>query len=1175
MSGLMQFFRGQCKTLRTALFVAAFLSGVAFGQSEVGQISGRVFDQNGAVIPGGVVKAKNLDNGIEREATTNSDGLYIITSLPPGLYEINIQCQGFAVRTRKVRIFVGSIVRFDPQMSVTPVTVDENIVENSGGVDINTQTAQLSDPVSGRLLNELPTITRDPYSLVTLSGNATPFAITPFAVANSPAIITAPDQAFAIDGQPPTTNSVHLDGGENIVNYWSTLGQRIPLAGVQELNVITNGFRPEYGRFLGGLIDVASRQGTSSWHGQVYTFYRGDALASNSFDNNARGLARGHLVGNQPGYGIGGPIIKDKLTFFSSTEGIIQRSRIDRVAFIPTDALLAASPGTATFFPPVGARPPITGPVLTVADTLALLGTTAAASPGPFAALGPAFPAFGTTVVNVNNDFGAGLPQDTLLTVNRFDYTLSNNSLIYGRYAYVDRDIYRGAFGFNPFAGYNTGVGEINHNAAINWMQSLGPLKCCPSPGTSTWVMNLKAQYERINLSRNVDTSTTVAPRLFLLGVPGAGFGGVSTAFPGDQPFDPGLNSTLTGPLNLGQVALDFIGGWGGNNLVRFGASYYYFQDNRFVNSFQNGLYELQGGVPAALDNFVLGTASSFSVAINPAASGAVPGGPITLPVTSPNFNRSVSEHDFALYFNDSWRITPRVNLVLGLRYDFFGAPKARNGAVFQNFFLGPGSTLPTQVSTGILATPNTVLPNGTIVNDRLVDRDTHNVAPRIGVAWDLSGGSASCCSGVTRRTTLRAGYGMTYERLFYAFSPFFQSTTSFGIPSVTAGTPGVPIGSIPVSPSNFGPFGGAAGVAPFAFTPLVRGIETNISTPRVHFWNVTLEKEISLNTVAALHYAGAAGRDLFTLSNVNRPGSAAAFLGSTDPTARLNPNFGPIFFLTSDGRSNYNAFIAEVTNSTWRTAGLSFTARYRFSKSLDNVSTIFGNNVGTFGNSFTPNLLSPFDPNFDYGRSDWDATHRFVGSFTWELPFDWFTQRCCNGATTQSGWQKLVFGGWALSGIVVAQSGLPFTPFNCTGALTAETPCPRAALAPGVVLDDVDRPSGGDAVASTTVPNFSNFLGTGIFAPTTATTALPPFPANTPGRNVFQGPNFWNFDFGVYKRFGITEDISVQLRSEFYNIFNHTNLFTPTAVDVGANPFVPAFRNGQRFIQFGARILF
>jgi hypothetical protein len=368
------------------------------------------------------------------------------------------------------------------------------------------------------------------------------------------------------------------------------------------------------------------------------------------------------------------------------------------------------------------------------------------------------------------------------------------------------------------------------------------------------------------------------------------------------------------------------------------------------------------------------------------------------------------------------------------------------------------------------------------------------------------------------------------------------------------------------LSTSNFGPLGGAVGTAILPPT-LIRGIQTDLDTPHVHFWNVSLESEISTNTYAALRYVGAAGRDLFTLSNVNRPGSAAAFLGSPDPTARLNPLFGPIFFLTNDGKSNYNAFIAEVTNGTWRTIGLQFTARYRFSKALDNVSSIFGNNIGTFGNSFTPNLLSPFDPEFDYGPADWDATHRFVGSFSWEVPFEWFTNRCCGG----SNWGKQLFGGWQVAGIGVIQSGLPFTVFNCTGAATAETPCPRAGLISSVIPD----PSAGDAIASTTVPNFFNFLGSGNFTIPTAGAVLPPFPSNTPGRNIFRGPNFWNFDFGVYKRFRITEDVSVQIRSEFYNIFNNANMFVPNGVDIGANPFVPAFKNGARFIQFGAKFLF
>ncbi|HEY6400586.1 MAG TPA: carboxypeptidase regulatory-like domain-containing protein, partial [Blastocatellia bacterium] len=389
MSRLAQFFKEQSKTLRTALFVVAFLSGVAFGQIESGQLTGKVYDPNGARVAGAIVQAKSEETGLERLATTTPEGFFIFTNLPPGIYEVGVQAQGFAVRTQRIRVFVGSVVRLDTQLSVTPVQVDEYVVDASGGVEINTQTGQLSDPISWRQLRELPVITRDPLSLVTLSANVTPFRVNPLGVGATalggfaPIVInTEDDQDFAIDGQPPVFNNVQLDGGEQIVNYWRTLGQRLPLESIQEINVITNGFRPEFGRLGGGLINVATKPGGVDWRGSVFEFYRGDALSSNSFEANALGIEKGHLVGNNFGLSGGGPLIDDKLYFFGGGEGIIVRSRENRVALVPRPELLALTPPATTqaFFgafplaPGVVANP---GDFLTVGQTLALLGTTA------------------------------------------------------------------------------------------------------------------------------------------------------------------------------------------------------------------------------------------------------------------------------------------------------------------------------------------------------------------------------------------------------------------------------------------------------------------------------------------------------------------------------------------------------------------------------------------------------------------------------------------------------------------------------------------------------------------------------------------------------------------------------------------------------------------------------
>jgi hypothetical protein len=1184
MSCLVHFFKGQSKALRTALFVVAFLSGVAFGQIESGQLTGKVYDPNGARVSGAVVQAKSEETGLERLATTTDEGFFIFTNLPPGIYEVGIQAQGFAVMTQRVRVFVGSVVRLDTQLSVTPIQAQEFIVEGSGGVKINTQTGQLSDPISGRQLRELPTITRDPYSLITLSGNVTPFTINPLGAIPSIVGFTAPvvvntqeDQDFAIDGQPPTFNNVQLDGGEHIVNYWRTLGQRLPLEGVQEINVITNGFRPEFGRLGGGLINVGTRPGGTYWRGSLFEFYRGDALNANSFENNALGIPRGHLVGNNFGYAVGGPIIDDKLFFFNSSEGIIVRSRQDRVALVPTaDLLAASSPLTSAFFTPFplanGVR---TGRVFTVADTLAQLGTTTTPA-GVFSGLSPALPAFQQVFFNVPTNVGGGLPQDTALTIARLDWSKSDRSLIYGRYSFANRNFHRGSLSFSPFAGFDTGFTPKEHSALINWLYTLSAPDCCSGPGASPWLMNLKASYNRINITRRNDFNT-VGPRLASTGFDFSNIGGFPLAFPGDFPFNPNLNSLFTGPLNLFQASADFAGSWHGHQ-VQFGGSYYYFQDNRNIFSFQDGLFTLAPNVPSALDNFVLGTADQFQVAVNP-ASGAAPAGLIGVPNVAPNFNRSISDHDFSLYGSFNWRITPNFNLLLGLRYDFFNRPRFRNDEIFNNFFLGPGATVPIQVANGQLLPPNSgfVGATGSTFNQSFFRRDTNNLGPRIGFAWDFTGHGGSCCGGIRRSTTLRGSYGITFERLFYAVAPFFQTSANFAIPTLVAGTPaanGVTIPPIPLSTNNFGP----PAITGTTLVPndLVRAIERDLDAPKIHFWTLSLDREVFHNTVVSLQYAGSAGRDLFQVSNINRPGSESAFLGPFDPFSltRLNPGLGPIFFLQSNGKSNYNAFIADVSNSTWRTIGLQFTARYRFAKALDDVSPFINENfdAGLLGTPFTANSLSPFNRTFDYGPSDFDVRHRFIGSLIWEVPYHLFDGGCCGG---NGGWKRWLLGGWAVTGIFQAMSGFPFTAFDCSGALTPETPCPRALTTPGVDLGRI-RTGFDTTFPSATIPNRFAFIpGSNFTLATTPTNVFTPFPAGTVGRNFFRGPGFWDFDFGVYKRFPITEETGFQIRGEFYNLFNHSNLFVPGAVDISSNGFIPAFRRGGRIVQLGAKFTF
>ena len=1128
----LQSLNRQIRIVWVALSMLVLCSGLALAQNESGQILGKVTDGSGAAISGANVTVRAVQMGVERYVTTESDGFFLVTSLQPGLYEVAVQSSGFAPTIKRVEVTVGARRRLELQMSVTPPPTERPAVEGSGGVDVNSQDPQLSDPISGRQFRELPLVTRDPNDLISLSANLTPM--------NNPATASGQrDPAYAIDGQRPTANNVQVDGGENVVNYTTALGQRIPLEGVQEMQVITNGFRPEFGRVGGGVINVATRHGSNDFHGALYDFHRNSELASNSFENDALGIPQGHMVANQFGVAVGGRIFPDRFYFFVNGEGNLVRSRENRTALVPTPGLLAASsPATAAFFSGFPLAAPINGRVFTVGDVLAMTG--GAAAPGnAFAALPAGLPAFGQVIYNVPTDAGAGAPQDTVMMVSRLDYTWSDKTHIYGRYSYEYRDLFQGGFTSSPYAGFNTGARERNHGALINLATNV----------TSAWVMNAKGSYNRINFMQNGGSLFPV-PRLSMTAYPQTSLGGFLTALPGDQPFDPTWNSLFTGPVNLVQGALDFSGPWR-RQQFRFGANYFYTQDNRSVGSYQNGLYTLGPTALAALNNLVLGQVSTFQAAVNP--QGALPGGAIALPVSQPDFNRSLSAHDFSLYFSHIWRAHPRVNVNWGLRYDYFDTPRSRNGLNYTNFFLSPDPNPFIGVANGQLATAGAAGINGT-----LYERDWNNVAPRVGLAIDLLGDG---------KTSLRLGYGITYDRTFNLVSNFYQQSPGFAIASLTAGTGG--IGTVPLSASPFGPLGGGAGAAVLPPTTL-RAIDQDFETPKVHFWNASLEREVLRNTLVSLQYAGAAGRDLANLYNVNLPGSAAAFLGSADPTARLNPAFGPIYLLNNDGRSNYHAFIAEIANSSWRTLGLTMTARYRWARAMDNVATWQGNNFGTFDGSLSTGLLAPFDPGFNYGPSDFDVRHRFIGSFSWEVPFEKIGDRYFGG--TGSRIARNAFGGWQLSGILNVQSGTPFSVFNCAGALTAETPCPRAAMGTTASQTGFD-----DSQPDPTLPNRFIYLNRADFVTTGVVpgTAVSAFPATTIGRNFFYGPHSWNVDLGVSKRFRFTEDTSLQFRGEFFNVFNHANLYVPNGVDISTTGYVPAYKQGRRTIQLAVKLLF
>ena len=273
-------------TRKACMFLLAlclcFVAVAAFGQAETGQINGKVTDPHGAVIPGATVTAKNTNTGAERTVQANDSGEYIITNLQPGRYEVTATASSFQPTKVTVELTVGAKTSAEIKMGLQQVAGEVNVVA-AGGVEINTQTAEVSNVINSTQITELPTLTRNPYSLATISPN----------VSSDPQGSTGRGVGVSINGQRAASTEILLDGGENVDTFVASTGQSVPLDSVAEFRIITSNFSAEYGRASGGIVNVATRSGSNEFHGTVFEFNRLSRLASNGFNNNAQGLKKG------------------------------------------------------------------------------------------------------------------------------------------------------------------------------------------------------------------------------------------------------------------------------------------------------------------------------------------------------------------------------------------------------------------------------------------------------------------------------------------------------------------------------------------------------------------------------------------------------------------------------------------------------------------------------------------------------------------------------------------------------------------------------------------------------------------------------------------------------------------------------------------------------------------
>jgi outer membrane receptor protein involved in Fe transport len=1115
-----------------------------WAQAETGQITGTVLDSTGAAIPKATVTIRNIDSGAIRTAVASGEGSYTATNLQPGNYEVSVTSAGFTTFKQNVVVTVGGKVAVDAKLSVGTAATTVEVSEVAAAVKVNTETQTISQVIDTKALTELPTITRNPYSLIVTAGTVSE---------DDP---SGRGAGVSINGLRSAGTNIMLDGVANNDEFVAGVGQMTPLDSVQEVGIITNNFTAEYGRASAGIINVTTKSGGNSFHGTIYEFNRVSALASNGFNNNANGLPKSEYDRNQFGYSVGGPAIKNKLFFFDNTEWIRVRSSANLQALVPDPSLIAASSaGTRSVFSQFGTIAPGVAVLQTFNRTQAEneLGQdpcAGSAKNGPCLAYGSTAPMLDLVNYNVPSNSGAGSPQNTYLMAARVDYNLSDKTQIYTRYALYSEDDFAGTISNSPYAGFNTGQTIFNNALIVSLTHTFTP----------ALVSQSKLDFNRLNNLQPL-ASGGVIPDYYLGSANGAtNLGNYSVALPGYNPFSPASGIPFGGPQNFGEAYQDFS--WvHGKHEIRFGGTFEYLRDNRTFGAYEEGQQIFGNSVGKGLDGLLGGQVYEFQGAIYPqgkypCVNGVqTPACTVTLPLGPPTFERSNRYEEGALYVQDSWKISRRVTVNLGLRWEYFGVQHNVNANLDSNFYPSNNSNQFQAIASGAVM-PAPMSPIG-----ELWTPSKKNFAPRIGFAWDVFGDG---------KTSFRGGYGIGYERNFgnVTYNVLFNPP-NYAVVDLIAGSN---ISSIPVSNLNFGPLGGSAGSAALPPSEL-RAIQPNIAQSYAHLISASAEHQFGNATHLEVDYSASIGENLYDIGGTNIPGMGNLYLGipctpgdtltgGPNPcSAPLNTQYGGINRRGSGGISNYNALNIRYDIRDIRHSGLTLRMNYTWSHAMDELSDTFSSSTNQFNLGYT----NAFTPMLDYGPAQFDNRHRIAVSAIYELPF----------ARHLHGVAKGVLDGWEFTPIFTARTGAPYTIYDISNdyyiytRVAADQVIPVNGNLPG-------RPSQG--VNTFGIMDFSKIaVNENYLNPITGSGDFGPFPGNYTGRDYFHTPGTFDFDLGIYKNTKITEHATLQLRLEAYNAINHANfgINTGSAYIFGGSGLITGSYNGNRNIQIGGKIIF
>ena len=1123
----------------TFTLVLVGLGGVcptASAQVLYGSIVGTLTDATGAVIPRATVTVTNTSTGLSRQASPDTAGYYAIPNLPQGDYDLTVNATGFKPLTQKsVTVRINSVARIDLSLEVG--AVNESVTVEASAALLQTNKTDVNVTLETKAVQDIPLSGyRNFQTLINLVPGATPGRF-------QNAMIDTPqrDFTFNFNGQDRGDNNTRVDGAPNIlVTMPHHMVYVPPVESIEEVNISTNNFEAEQGMTGGAAVTVTTKSGTNNVHGSAFAMHTDNALRSFWWDENRTGVTRKpKSIRNIDGGSIGGPIVRNKLFFFTDWEGTFERVARSGLFSVPTADFRTGDFSRKLGNPILDAKGnaimvPTTEGNLTqlragmifdpYSGNLDGTGRAVFASNGrlnviPAARMNPAMMKLIALIPqpnltgDLNNFYNAATQR---LNRNNLDAKVNWNrnakNQIWTKYSVMNA-LAHGDFGLGAAGGSclcdGGGVGDghtLVQTAGIGQTYTVSPnFLFDGNLGWTRFGQNVKSP----DLGTNFGSST--------LGIPGTN--GPDPLESGMPSFSPGSDYSTLGntegwnPLARNDQSFTFNSNasWlKGAHEIRFGFDYLHHAMNHWQPelgsgprgsfSFANAITALNPSAIGSSVGFQSGT-PNFETGTNGLAAFLL-GAASSSGKSSQYIKMNSFENVFATYIRDRWRVNAKLTLNLGLRWELYPTRTRSAGMGIEAYD----------------PTTNQVLVGGRggLPQDMGVGYSKKLFAPRVGFAYQLNSG-----------TVIRSGYGLTFHS-----HPWGAQALRGWYPLTIVATFGGVNGYEPVTTDpNYvaagvpnQPLGGSVGIPPICCPDISQGklplpLSNEMGYPRanqqlhrgyIQSWNFIIERKLPAEFVTSVGYVGTASVNGFAFLDIN----ASQIIGSGNNGRPLYAAFRRTATTRLfDGMTHSNYHSLQATLNRRLAQGLMLKGAYTYSHAIDMA------NYGDW-TAFSWNAASVFNRNKANAANN--IPHMFQMAATYELPFGKSKKWATTGAA------NAILGGWQLNSLFAAYQGRQFMLSSSGTSLNM----PGNAQTPDQVKTDVAYPNkAGDD---------GPWFDTTAFAPVTAVRF------GTVGRNTMRGPGVVNVDLSAFRTFKITEKVNVQFRAESFNLSNTPHFANP-----------------------------